>query len=165
MSQRDGAADKVPARIVEGHGVAVPCGFPQVIAAGAVERRLRGRGRDRKREQHCGEDRFHFQHSSLDVALGLASSRIGSTLMPRSNRACDSRKLSSELPIITGTTAEPSLMPVFSPSFFRPSLKNFVFAQRSAINCGSSSRTSNAAMHAAATDGGWEVEKRKGRAR
>jgi len=55
MSQRDGAADKVPARIVEGHGVAVPCGFPQVIAAGAVERRLRGRGRDRKREQHCGE--------------------------------------------------------------------------------------------------------------
>ena len=73
MSQRDGAADKVPARIVEGHGVAVPCGFPQVIAAGAVERRLRGRGRDRKREQHCGEDRFHFQHSSLDVALGQST--------------------------------------------------------------------------------------------
>jgi hypothetical protein len=69
----EGAADKVAPGIVERCGVAVPRGLSHVIAAGAVERGLRGRGRDHKREQHCGEDRFHFQHSIGTRLIGGAA--------------------------------------------------------------------------------------------
>jgi hypothetical protein len=44
-------------------------------------------------------------------------------------------------------------------------LKKRVFSHKRSMISGSSIRTSRAAMHAAATAGGWDVEKRKGRAR
>ena len=47
----------------------------------------------------------------------------------------------------------------------KPLLKNRVFSQSRSMISGSSSSTSMAARHAAATAGGCDVEKRKGRAR
>jgi hypothetical protein len=40
----NGTAGKAAIGIVKRRGVAVPCGLPKLIAAGAVERGLRGRG-------------------------------------------------------------------------------------------------------------------------
>ena len=57
------------------------------------------------------------------------------------------------------------LGPVLKPSASRPALKNLVLSQSRSMICGSCSRTSIAAMQAAATAGGCDVEKRNGRAR
>ena len=53
-----------------------------------------------------------------------------------------------------------SLMPVSNPSVRRPSLKKPVFSQRRSMRSGSASMTSSAAMQAAATGGGADVENR-----
>ena len=58
-----------------------------------------------------------------------------------------------------------SLRPVLKPSACSPDLKNRVFSQSCSMICGSRSSTSSAAMQAAATAGGCDVEKRNGRAR
>src|SRR5260370_7169179 len=68
------------------------------------------------------------------------------------------------LPTITGVIGV-SLAPVSKPSRLRPALKRAVFFHRRSILSGSASRTSMAAMHAAATPGGCDGLKRNGLAR
>lgn len=67
-------------------------------------------------------------------------------------------------PTITGVIGL-SLRPVLKPSDSRPALKKRVLSQSCSIHCGSLSSTSIAAMQAAVTAGGCEVENRNGRAR
>ena len=83
---------------------------------------------------------------------------------PSANSRSDSFIASAPSPTMTGVIGL-SLTPVLKPSVFRPALKNRVFSQSRSMICGSSSSTSSAAMQAAATAGGCDVENRNGRAR
>src|SRR5581483_9934785 len=73
----------------------------------------------------------------------------------------DSCIASAPSPAMTGVMGL-SLRPVLNPSAFRPALKNFVFSHSRSMISGSSISTSIAAMHAAATAGGCDVENRNG---
>ena len=59
----------------------------------------------------------------------------------------------------------PSLAPVLKPMAWRPALKKRVFSHSRSMISGSSSSTSTAAIDAATTAGGCDVEKMNGRAR
>jgi hypothetical protein len=83
---------------------------------------------------------------------------------PSWNRRSDSFIASAPSPTMTGVIGL-SLRPVLKPSVCSPDLKNRVFSHSRSMICGSCSSTSSAAMHAAATAGGWDVEHRNGRAR
>ena len=83
---------------------------------------------------------------------------------PASNSWSDNFIASAPSPTMTGVIGL-SLDPVLKPRPASPALKNRVFSQSRSMICGSSSSTSIAAMHAAATAGGCEVENRNGRAR
>jgi len=58
-------------------------------------------------------------------------------------------------------------MPVLKPSFFRRRLKNLVLFQSFLMSLSPSGESSRAkaAWQVATTEGGWDVEKRNGRAR
>ena len=62
---------------------------------------------------------------------------------------------------LAGVLTPPILKPSSPSSFFQKR----VFSQSFWMRSGSCSRTSKAAMHVAATEGGCEVENRNGRAR
>src|SRR5687767_10878639 len=83
---------------------------------------------------------------------------------PSSNSRSENFIASAASPTITGVIGL-SLTPVSKPSACRPDLKKRALSHSWRIHCGSLSRTSSAARHVAATDGGCDVEKRNGRAR
>ena len=83
---------------------------------------------------------------------------------PSSNRRFEKRIVVSLSPRITGVMGV-SLRPMSNPRRASSALNRRVLTHRRSISSGSSTMIRIASRHAAATAGGWLVEKRKGRER
>src|SRR5436190_14666067 len=98
------------------------------------------------------------------LSIATVGKTTGWAKTPSSNRRWLNRPAVSGSPIMTGVIGV-SDRPVSKPSRASSALKRFVFDQSRSSSSGSSCITLIAAMQAAATAGGCDVENRNGRAR
>src|SRR4029079_1950657 len=98
------------------------------------------------------------------LSIATVGKTTGWAKTPSSNSRWLDRPDGSGSPIMTGVIGVSDL-PVSKPSRASSALNRRVFAHSRSWSSGSSCITRIASRHAAATAGGWDVEKRKGRAR